>query len=183
MEEQLVLSQALMCLLQARTLVSDFGRAQEKARQAIQLASQWPNSWVSKGIRVPAHSWFFYNPNAALEVFGGYEEAERQINAGGLMIHFMTAVGSLCGRRYEKVLSSLQAAAVEEPGNPFIDFLRVVALIESDSPEAAAALSQFATEHANHPLAFILGSGPTQGGSEPLSWPTDANKHEDPGTG
>jgi hypothetical protein len=155
-----------MCLLQARTLVSDFGRAQEKARQAIQLASQWPDSWVSKGIRVHAHGWFFYDPNAAMEVFGGLEEAKRQIKAGGLIIHFMTAVGSLCGQRYDQVLSSLQAAAVEEPGNPFIDFLSAVALMETGSPEAAAALSQFATEHANHPLALVLGSSPSQGGPE-----------------
>ena len=77
MDEELDLSQALAYLLGARTAVGDFGQAQELAGRSIQLASRWPDSWISKALRVHAHGWFFFDPAAALDVFGGPEEAAR----------------------------------------------------------------------------------------------------------
>jgi hypothetical protein len=156
MDEEVALSQALSYLLRARAIADDLSQAQELARQAIQLAAQWPDSWISKGIRVHAHGWFFYDVGKALEVLGGEEEVARLTASNSIVFHFTTAVGSLCGQRYDEALSSLRAAAEQEPANPFIDFLTAIVLIETNSTEAPAAVSRFAMEYANHPLCVLF---------------------------
>jgi hypothetical protein len=156
MDEEVDLSQALAYLLGARSVAGDFTRAQEMAGHAIQLASRWPDSWVSKGIRVHAHAWFFYDQEAALEVLGGQHGVANLMGSQSLVKDFTTAIGALCGQEYEHVFSSLQAGAQKAPCNPFIDFLTVVALIETRSPEAPSQVKRFAAEYSDHPLRLLL---------------------------
>jgi hypothetical protein len=173
-DEQLILSQALEWLLRGRALAADFGRAQEAAGRAVMAAEQYPDSWISKGIRVHAHSWFFYDPTAALEVLGGPDRAAQLLEADVIERYFTKGLGSLCGRRYGDALTNLVAAAKLVPDNPFVEALTAIALLEAGSPSAAEALDHYLSRHGQHPLTELLGLARLRKRAEPGASPDPA---------
>jgi hypothetical protein len=156
-DEQLTLSQALALLLWGRAVAEDFGRAQQAAGRAIEAAERYPDSWVSKGIRMQANAWFFYDAEAALEVFGGLDRAPQWFEANPIDRYFTTGLGSLCGRRYDEALTNFTAADKLVPDNPFVEALLAITLLESDSSTAAESLDRYLSKHGEHPLTALLG--------------------------
>jgi tetratricopeptide (TPR) repeat protein len=155
MDEQTCLSLALVHLLQGRR-ASEFVKAQAMAEKAIEIASQWPDSWVSKGIRLNAYSWFLYDPQAALSILGGPEQASKLLGSNGIEGHFITGIGSLCGRRYGEALEAFKAAARLEQNNPFINVCIAVVLIEQAAPDASSVIEHCSRLHKGHPLLSLI---------------------------
>jgi tetratricopeptide (TPR) repeat protein len=156
MNEQACLSLALVYLLQGRQWAREFVKAQGMAEKAIEVASRCPDSWVSKGIRCHAYSWFFSDPDAALGVFGGPEQAAKVFESNGIEKHFTTGIGSLCGRRYGESLEAFKAAARLEQNNPFINVCIAVGLIEQAAPEASSVIAHCCSVYEGHPLLSLI---------------------------
>jgi tetratricopeptide (TPR) repeat protein len=156
MDQQTCLSLALVYLLQGRASASDFPKAQAMAQKAIEVANQWPDSWVSKGIRCHAYSWFFYDPQAALRIFGGPDQASKVFESNCIEKHFTTGIGSLCGRKYEVALEAFKAAARVEQNNPFINVCIAVVLVEQAAPDATIVIERCCSLHKDHPLLSLI---------------------------
>jgi tetratricopeptide (TPR) repeat protein len=181
-DEQLILSQALGWLLRGRALAEDFGRAQEAAGRAVEAAERYPDSWISKGIRVHAHAWFFYDAEAALEVLGGPERTAQLLEADVIERYFTKGLGSLCGQRYDDALANLAAAAKLVPDNPFVEALTAIALLEAGSPSAAEAFDRYLSRHGEHPLTELLGLDRTRKRAEPGAEPDRGGTSAFPGS-
>jgi tetratricopeptide (TPR) repeat protein len=155
-DDQLGLSLALAYFFQARGTAADPRRAQEFAGKAIEMASRWPDAWVSKAIRIHAYGWFFYDPGAALAVLGGAEQFERALAPDCVEKHFTKGLGTLCGMKYEEALQSFRDAARWQPDSPFIDLCIAIALIEQGAPGAPAAVDRYKGRHGSHPLSRVI---------------------------
>jgi tetratricopeptide (TPR) repeat protein len=155
-DEQTALSLALVHLLQGRLLAREFVKAQAMAEKAIAIASQHPNSWVSKGIRCHAYAWFFYDPEAALAVFGEAEQAAQVLESNSIEKLFTTGIGSLCGRKYDSALEAFRAAGRFEQGNAFIDVCIAIVLIEQGAPDASSFVEHCGAGHKGHPLLSLI---------------------------
>lgn len=78
MDENNAASSALVKLLKAAqtgiSTRSDFDTRATLARQAVELAKQWPLSWVAKSVVFLARSFFLFDATGAAEAFGGMEK-------------------------------------------------------------------------------------------------------------
>lgn len=156
MDEQVDLSLALVHLLQAwATVRLDFSKAQALAEQAMVLASRCPDTFVSRGIRAHVLGYFYYDPFGCIEVLGDVDALDDEENVLGL---FTSALGRFCTGEYDRVLESLDVADRIEPKNPFIAFLKTVALDYTRSPDARSAVDHFQAQHGVHPLGKALKS-------------------------
>ncbi len=156
LKQEAELSLALVHLLKARLLAREFGKAQALAQRAIDLASQWPNSWVSKAIRCHAHGWFFYDAKSAIAVFGGAEQMPKLMNSDSLENHYTKGIGGLCGGKHAAALASLRAAERLQPNNPYISCCMAIVLIEQSSPEAFDVVHRCCARHTDHPLLDLI---------------------------
>jgi hypothetical protein len=157
MNEQLALSTSLAMFLYAKSVAADLSKAQEVVIEAMALADLFPDSWVSQGIRVHANTWFLYEPGAAMDVLGGEDQFKKVIETDCIVRHFTCALGSICGGRYDRVLESVQAAARLVPNDPFVEAIELIALLETNSPDAESSVTRYLRKHQDHPLPGVLG--------------------------
>jgi hypothetical protein len=155
MDEESGLALALVHLLQGR-LARDFAKREAMAEKAIEIASRWPDSWVSKGIRWNANSFLLYDLDAALAVFGGSEQAWQVIESSCIEKFFTKGISSLCGQKYETALEAFRAAGQIEQNNPFINVCIAIVLIEQGAADASSAIQHCRTLHQGHPLLSLI---------------------------
>jgi serine/threonine protein kinase/Flp pilus assembly protein TadD len=156
MDQEECLSLALGYLLQGRIWASEFPKAQAMAQKAVEVASRWPDAWVSKGIRCHAYAWFLHDPQAALGVLGGSEAASKLFESNSVEKYFTTGIGALCGRRYDEALEALKAAERLEQNNPFINVCIAVVRIEQEAPDAHIVVNRCCSIHKGHPLLSLI---------------------------
>jgi hypothetical protein len=155
MTEESDLSFALAYLLCARDAASEDERVRF-ARSALTRASRWPRSWVSKAIQSSAHSYFFFDFSAALEVLGGIDELKELDRSGGLPTFTIKGLGSLCGRRHNEAKANLGAATNLQPGEPFIDIPLALTLLETGYADNDPEITRVIAAYAEHPLLELL---------------------------
>jgi|SRR5262245_5661726 len=126
------------------------------AAKAVQLASRWPESWVSKVLRSCAYGWFFFDPTASMAVFGGREPFLQVFESDCIEKHFTRGIGSLCGGEYEEALQAFRAADRLEQNNPFINMCIAIVLIEQGAPDALSAIEHCYTVYKGHPLLSLI---------------------------
>jgi len=92
------------------------------ARQAEELASQWPQSWVAKSVVFLARSFFLLDATGAGEVFGGPEKVLEMMQAGGVESLFLRGHGAAFRGEADAAIQAFVAADAIRPNDPFILF-------------------------------------------------------------
>ena len=128
-----------------------------KADQAIDKATAWSETWVAKCIIFLAYSFFFYEPDTAMEIFGGPEEIKQLMSSERVERHFLQGYGALFRKEEERSESAFECAAKVLPNDPFIQFsLAFIYLKRGKINKVFDVISLMGQENAGHPLLYLL---------------------------
>ena len=158
MDENTAVSSALVKLLKAAQIhvatQSDLDARVNLARQAEELASQWPQSWVAKAVVFLARSFFLFDATGAVEVFGGPEKVFEMMQAGGVESLFLRGLGAAFRGEADAAINAFRAAEAIRPNDPFIQFSHVMALnrLFGSTDDTLRMLFVFIQNHRSHPL-------------------------------
>jgi hypothetical protein len=164
MDEDTAVSSSLVKLLQAaQTHVARQGEMDARvnlARQAEELAGQWPRSWVAQSVVFLARSFFLFDATGAGEVFGGPQKLLEMMQAGGVEWMFLRGLGAAFRGEADAAINAFRAAEAMRPDDPFIQFSHVMALsrLFGSTDETLRMLHIFMNNHRSHPL-YTLGRG------------------------
>src|SRR4029453_4284416 len=122
MDENTAVSSALVKLLKAAQIhvatQSDLDARVNLARQAEELASQWPQSWVAKaGVFLVPRFFLLYGTGVA-EVFGGPEKVFEMMQAGGVESLFLRGLGAAFRGEADAAIKPFRAAEATSPTHP-----------------------------------------------------------------
>jgi hypothetical protein len=158
MDQDTAVSSALVKLLKAAQIhvatQSDMDARVNLARQAEELASQWPQSWVAKSVVFLARSFFVFDATGAAEVFGGTERLFEMMQAGGVEWLFLRGHGAAFRGEADAAINAFRAADAIRPNDPFIQFSHLIALnrLFGSTDDTLRMLFIFLRDHRSHPL-------------------------------
>lgn len=130
---------------------SDLDARVNLARQAEQLAGQWPQSWVAKSVIFLARSFFLLEATGAAEVFGGQQKVLEIMQADGVEGLFLRGHGAAFRGEVDAAIQAFSAADAIRPNDPFILFSLLRTLNRFGVTHDTLRM-HFVRNHHSHPL-------------------------------
>src|SRR5712691_1557231 len=123
--------------------------------EAIELATLWPEAWVSKCIQFLAYSFLLYEPAEALSVFGGEQGIARLMTSERVERYFIRGYAALFRREEAESEAAFTSALKLSPIDPFVQFSLAFLYVQHRQIDKAVDMF-FVMEKANrrHPLVY-----------------------------
>src|SRR5262249_8992703 len=104
-----------------------------------------------------ANSWLLYDPEAALDAFGGRDGFEGFMKTERIETYFTKGYGAWFRNDYDSAVFNFRAAARIKPNDPFVDISLALVLLKQGSADTAPAVANCFKQYANHPLLKLVG--------------------------